>query len=141
MSRVLEVIVEDTPEVVTKRAYAAFRKIGRVQEYNPAEFVEGRVYVEGYPAMLTVEWHPHRDTGRMRLDLSANSGDELNRAADAAMYLFARTYKALTPEQWERLSQQRGSPTPLIAAIAFVALIAFAAWYFGLFGSAAAIAQ
>jgi hypothetical protein len=131
MSRVLEVVVEDAPEVVIKRAYAAFRKIGRIQEFDPAAFVEGRVFVEGYQAHLTVEWRPHRDTGKIRLDLAATSGDELSRAADASLYLFARTYKALTPKEWERLSRPSSAKSVVIAAFLVAAALLIAAWFLG----------
>lgn len=127
MSRVLEVVVEDAPEIVPKRAYAAFRRIGKVLEYKPDEFIEGRVYVEGWPALLTVEWHPSREEGRFRLDLAATSSDELSRAADASMYLFARTYKALTAEEWERAERQRHSQPRVVVAMAVVLVIALVA--------------
>ena len=52
MSRVMEIVTADTPEAVSKRAYMAFRRIGKVLEYNPAEFVEGRIFVNGWPALL-----------------------------------------------------------------------------------------
>src|SRR5690349_17977571 len=99
MSRVMEIISPDPPEIVAKKAYIAFKRVrGRVLEYNPANFVEGKVYVGNVPAFMTVEWIPHRDGERVRVDISATSGDELNRSADIAMYRFADAFKAVTAE-------------------------------------------
>ncbi len=99
MSRVMELVTEDSADLVAKRAYTAFRKIGKVHEYKPQSHVEGKVYIDGWPALLTVEWRPHRDGVRVRLDISATSADTLSRAADEAMYKFAEMFKRIQPDQ------------------------------------------
>jgi hypothetical protein len=94
----MELVSADTTEIVSKRAYTAFRRIGKVLEYKPAEFVEGRIFVNGWPALVTVEWRPHRDGERVCVDIAATSNDELSRAADEAMYRFARAFKTVGPD-------------------------------------------
>jgi hypothetical protein len=98
MSRVMEIVSADTLEVVSKRVYTAFRRIGKVLEYKPTEFIEGRIFVNGWPALVTVEWRPHRDGKRVCVDIAATSNDELSRAADEAMYRLAREFKAIGPD-------------------------------------------
>ena len=97
MSRVMEVVVDDPLEIAARRAHRAFKRIGKVDEYEPATHMEGRIYSNGYPARVKIRWAMHRDNRRVRLDISATSYDSLSRAADTAMYRFARTYKDVDP--------------------------------------------
>ena len=92
----MEIVSGDPADIVARRAYKAFRRIGKVDEYDPAHFVEGRIYIDGYTAYVTVEWNPYKE--RMRLDIAASSNDELSRVADQAMYSFAHTFKEIAPE-------------------------------------------
>jgi hypothetical protein len=132
MSRVMEIVSPDPPEIVAKKAYIAFKRIrGRVQEYNPSEFVEGKVYIGGTPAFMTVEWKRHRDGQRMRLDISATSGDELNRSADVALYRFMDAFKAVTAEEAGR-PLNTSSRTGAIVAAAIVAAGLAAAYFLDL---------
>ena len=103
----MEIVTYDSMEIVSLRAHEAALRIGKVLEYKPAEFVEAKVYTDGYPALLTVEWHPHRDGERIRLDISASSRDELSRAADSALYRFADAFKAIREEDLPLLAQRR----------------------------------
>jgi|GEM_PF-4851712 len=103
----MEIVTPDSRELVAQRAYEAVRKIGKVVEYNPEKFVEAKVYTNGYPALLTVEWNLHRDGERTRVDISATSRDELSRAADSALYRFTDTFKDLQVEQLEEIYRRR----------------------------------
>jgi hypothetical protein len=98
----MEIVSADPADLVARRAHKAFRRIGKVDEYDAASFVEGRVNVDGYTAYMTVEWKPHRDGERVKVDIAASSNDSLSRAADSAMYLFLDTFKAVTPEELEK---------------------------------------
>lgn len=98
MSRILEIDTSDSVEVASVRAFTAFRRVGRVLDYDAAGSIEGKIYVRAEPAFVVVEWTA--DKNRTRIDISATSGDSLNRAADEAMYLFARTFKAVTPQDF-----------------------------------------
>jgi hypothetical protein len=131
MSRVMELVTEDPVETVSKRAYTAFRRIGRVNGYKPTEYVEGKVYIDGWPALLTVEWSPHRDGVRTRVDISATSADELSRAADEAMYKFAAAFKHVEPGQYIEPTSGKGKVLAWVTAGAVV-IGTVAAYYFGL---------
>ena len=102
MSRVMEIVSADPADLVARRAHRAFKRIGKIDEYDPNTFVEGRVTVDGYTAYMTVEWKLHRDQQRMKLDIAASSNDTLSRAADSAMYLFLETFKNITPADLEK---------------------------------------
>lgn len=119
----MEIVTYDTPEIVSQRAHEAALRIGKVLEYKPAEFVEAKVYTDGYPALLTVEWHPHRDGERIRLDISASSRDELSRAADSALYRFADAFKAIREEDLPLLAQKRARHRILMIAGAIIGSI------------------
>ena len=93
----MEVVVDDSLEIAARRAHKAFKRIGKIDEYDAASHLEGRIYSNGYPARVKVRWGAHRDTVRVRLDITATSHDGLSRAADTAMYRFARTYKEVDP--------------------------------------------
>lgn len=103
----MEIVTHDSLEIVSQRAYEAVRKIGRVIEFDPSRFVEGKVYVNGYPALLTVEWKMHRDGERVRVDISATSNDELSRAADSTLYRFAEAFKSIQADDLILLPRQR----------------------------------
>ena len=120
MSRVMEIVSPDSPEIVAKKVYIAFRRIrGRVYEHNPSQFVEGKVYIGHTPALMTIEWKRHRDGQRMLVDISASSGDELNRSADVAMYRFLDAFKAVTDEDTLRpLTNPKRTVTMVIAGLA-----------------------
>lgn len=102
MSRVMEVVVDDPIEIAARRARKAFQRIGKIDEYHPATHMEGRIYCNGYPARVKINWKTHRDNKRVRLDIAATSYDELSRAADVAMYRFARTYKEIDPARLDK---------------------------------------
>lgn len=103
----MEVVTHDSLEVTAQRAYEAYRKVGKVLEFDPKSYVEGKIYMDGYPALLTVEWTKHRDGERVRVDVSASSNDELSRAADAALYRYLGAFKQMTPELLEQLPRKR----------------------------------
>jgi hypothetical protein len=130
----MEIVTYDSPEIVSLRAHEAALQIGRVLEYQPTEFVEAKVYSDGYPALLTVEWRPHRDGERIRLDISATSRDELSRAADAALYRFADAFKAIREEDLPALAQRRARNRVLLIAGSIVGgiFLLAAAHVFGL---------
>lgn len=129
----MEIVTYDTPETVSQRAHEAALRIGKVLEYKPAEFVEAKVYTDGYPALLTVEWHPHRDGKRIRLDISASSRDALSRAADSALYRFADAFKAIREEDLPLLAQRRARQRVLTIAGAVIGgiIVLAAAHVFG----------
>ncbi len=112
----MEIVTYDSMEIVSLRAHEATLRIGKVLEYKPTEFVEAKVYTDGYPALLTVEWHPHRDGERIRLDISASSRDVLSRAADSALYRFADAFKSIHEEDLPILAQRRSRRRVLIIA-------------------------
>lgn len=116
----MEIVTYDSMEIASKRAHEAALRIGRVIEYKPEEFVEAKVYTNGYPALLTVEWHLHRDGERIRLDISASSRDELSRAADSALYRFADAFKAIREEDLPVLAQQRSRNRVLLIIAAII---------------------
>jgi hypothetical protein len=116
----MEIVTADTPEVVSKRVYTAFRRVGRVLEYKPSEFVEGRIFVHGWPALVTVEWRPHRDGERVCVDIAATSNDELSRAADEALYRFAREFRNVGPDD---TAEPRPFPKKAIVWIAMAILL------------------
>ena len=127
----MELVTEDPLDTVSKRAYTAFRHIGRVQDYKPTEYVEGKVYIDGWPALLTVEWKSHRDGVRTRVDISATSADELSRAADEAMYKFAAAFKRVEPQHFIEPGQGNSKAVGwLVAGLLVVG--GAAAYYFGL---------
>ncbi|MDX1932877.1 MAG: hypothetical protein SFU56_09760 [Capsulimonadales bacterium] len=130
MSRVMELVTEDPAEVVAKRAYTAFRTIGKVKNYDPSRSVAGKVYIDGWPALLTVEWKPHRDGVRTRLDISATSADELSRAADGAMYKFASVFRNIEPEHC--VSPETKNSKAIGWTVAALAIVAAAAYYLGI---------
>lgn len=123
----MEIVTYDSMEIVSMRAHEAALRIGKVLEYKPAEFVEAKVYTDGYPALLTVEWRPHRDGERIRLDISASSRDELSRAADSALYRFADAFKAIREEDLPVLARQRANKRVLLFAGAIMASLFFLA--------------
>jgi hypothetical protein len=123
MSRVMELVTQDSLEVTAQRAYEAYRRVGKVLEYDPAGHVEGKIYIDGYPALLTVEWKTHRDGQRVQLDVSATSNDELSRAADGALYRYLGAFKKVTPEELAELPKRRARNR----AFAVVGLVAFGA--------------
>jgi hypothetical protein len=129
MSRFLEIVSPDSREIVAKKAYIAFRRIrGKVLEYNPEHFVEGKVYIGPTPAFLVVEWVTHKDGQRIRLDISATSGDELSKAADVAMFRFSDAFKAVTNEDAEKpLPDPRR--TALLIAAALTAAAGITAYF------------
>ena len=120
MSRILEIVSHDPMDIVSKRAYRAFKRIGRVDEYDPEQFIEGRINVDGYTAFVTIEWRKHRDTERVRLDIAASSNDTLSRAADQAMYLFAHTFKEISPED---LDKKESIITPKLVMLSVAGLV------------------
>jgi hypothetical protein len=91
MSRYLEIAVDGTLERVAERAHRAFRAVGRVATHDPQSCVAGTIRVDGIPASVTVAWVPAGD--RIKLDIAATSHDTLSKAADSALYRFARSYK------------------------------------------------
>lgn len=127
----MELVTEDSVETVSKRAYTAFRRIGKVQDYKPQNYVEGKVYIDGWPALLTVEWQQHRDGVRTRVDISATSADELSRAADEAMYKFAAAFKQVEPGHYIEPGQADGKAVGWLVA-GVVAVGTAAAYYFHL---------
>lgn len=128
MSRVMEIVSSDPADIVARRAHTAFRRIGRIDEYDPASFVEGRVSIDGYTAYMTVEWKPHRDQQRVKLDIAATSNDTLSRAADSAMYMFLDTYKTITPADLEK-PDPIITPKKVFTALFVLALIAVVVAY------------
>jgi hypothetical protein len=131
----MEIVSPDALDVVSRRAYTAFRRIGKVLEYNPTEFVEGRIYVNGWPALVTVEWRPHRDGERVCVDIAASSNDELNRAADEAMYRFASEFKSTRDGNIDLPNARPGLPSGKAVGWALLALLltaALAAFLLGL---------
>jgi hypothetical protein len=132
MSRVMEIVSPDSPEVVAKKVYIAFRRIrGRVYEYDPSLFVEGKVYIGSTPALMTIEWKRHRDGQRMLVDIAASSGDELNRSADVALYRFLDAFKTVTDEDTLRpLTDPRRTAAMIIAGLAVTGVTA--AYFLGI---------
>jgi len=127
----MEIVTPDAADVVSKRVYVAFRRIGKVLEYNPTEFVEGRIYVNGWPALVTVEWRPHRDGKHVCVDIAATSNDQLNRAADEAMYRFAHEFTSTRDSDFDlpnarpRLPSGKAVGWTLLALLLTAALAAF----------------
>ena len=97
----MEVVVDDSLEIAARRAHKAFKRIGKIDEFDATSHMEGRIYSGGYPARVKIHWQMHRDNVRVRLDIAATSHDGLSRAADTAMYRFARTYKEVDPARLE----------------------------------------
>jgi hypothetical protein len=93
----MEIVTHDPLEIVAKRARKAFLRIGKVDEYDSAAALQGRVGINGYTAFVTVEWAPHKE--RVKLDIRARSDDELSRVADQAMYRFLEVFKEIKPEE------------------------------------------
>jgi hypothetical protein len=123
MSRYLEMSVEGIPERVGERALRAFRRIGKIQRADlSSAIIEGTIKIHGEVAHTRVTWRPEGDS-RSRLDIAASSDDTLNRAADSALYTYARTYKAIgwpDPEK-DRLEQkQRRAHIGKLALVAIV---------------------
>lgn len=95
MSRYLEMTVEGSTDRVGERALRAFRRVGRVQRVDLSEAqIEGVIRIGGEPAQTRVSWRQEGDH-RSRLDIAATSDDTLSRAADSALYTYARSYKAV----------------------------------------------
>ncbi len=95
--------------------------------------MEGKIYSDGWPAYVTVEFRPYRDGERTMLDISATSGDTLNRAADEAMYRFGRTFSALPVEDCvppKRIGKH-GNPALNVFLLAAVASVLAVAYYLG----------
>ncbi len=130
MSRVMEVVVDDPIEVAARRAHRAFRRIGKVDDFDAATHINGRIYTNGYPARVKIRWNMHRDNVRVRIDVAATSYDQLSQAADAAMYRFARTYKEIDPAVLTPRDDvyRNGLGGKWIFVILLVALAA--GWYF-----------
>ena len=110
MSRYLELSVEGDMERVGERALRAYRRLGKVTQHDLTNGqIVGIIKVEGEPADVTIIWKPGR-TGRIKMEIAANSDDLLNRAADSAMYTYASTYKAVgwpNPERDRKEHRQK----------------------------------
>lgn len=130
----MEIVTPDDLAATSKRAYNTFRQIGKIHEYQPNKFVEGKIYSNGWPAYVVVEFRPYRDGERTMLDISATSGDTLNRAADEAMYRFGRTFSALPIEKCvePRRIGKHGSPAVGIITFGIAISAIAAAYYLGL---------
>lgn len=124
----MELVTHDSLEAASQRAYTAFRRIGRVKEYNSETHVAGRIFVDGWPAEVRVEWLPYREE-QVRVDIAATSQGDLSRAADAAMYRFADAFKQVTSADF--VPPGRKSSAAIVSAVvaAFIA-IGLAAAYF-----------
>ena len=121
----MELVTADTLELASQRAYTAFRRIGRVKEYQADSFVKGKIYIDGWPAQVQVEWLPYRNGAQVRLDIAATSDDELNRAADEAMYKFVAEFKNVNQDNL--LKPSKTSATVIFAIASALLLLAAAA--------------
>ncbi len=117
MSRVMEIVSDGPIDVVARRALKAFKRIGKLDRFDPETSLTGRVGINGYTAFMNIAWVPHKE--RFRLDISARSDDELSRVADQAMYRFLDIYKTISPADLE-------APEPTMSPIKIVLLIVFA---------------
>ena len=116
--------VDGTMDRVGERALRAFRRVGKVQQVDlPSAQIEGVIKIDGNLAQTRVTWRPEGES-RSRLDIAASSEDTLNRAADSALYTYARSYKAVgwpDPER-DRLEQKQQRTTVAIGAFLLLAL-------------------
>lgn len=128
MSRYLELSVDGTVERVGERALRAFRRTGKVQQYDlGAAAINGIIKVDGEPALVRISWRPGRE-GRVRIEIAASSDDILSQAADSALYTYASAYKAVgwpdpAREQWERQQLLLRISGGLCAALLLAALL------------------
>lgn len=122
----MELITPDSLEATSKRSYVAFRRIGRVKEYNSESHIVGKVFVDGWPAEMRVEWNPYRDE-LVRIDIAATSDGDLSRAADAAMYRFANAFKHVTIADFT--PPRKPLPVSIIVVILGMALVALIVAY------------
>jgi hypothetical protein len=103
MPRYLSFPVGGDASHIAHRSYQALKSIGKVEDFDSdAGLLAGVVRVEGEPAQLKITWKPENsgnpdNNKRFLLDLEADSSDGLSKAADRALYTFARAYKNTDP--------------------------------------------
>jgi hypothetical protein len=119
MSRYLEMSVNGEIPKVGERALRAFGRIGKVSAYDLSiPEIEGVIKIDGEPAEVRVSFKPWSN-GRTRIEMAANSNDVLSRAADGALYAFARAYKSagwLNSEEDRQERRQRALRITMITA-------------------------
>lgn len=130
MSRYMDLTVSGEADAVSERCLRALRSIGKVDAFDAATQIEGVIRVDREPADIVIQWKTGAD-GRVRLDIKADSSDELSRAADGALYRFIRAYKAVgwpdpvrqAREKRRRILMRAGIALAVVAVVlAIVAL-------------------
>ena len=92
MSRYLSFSTSGTKENTIRHCKVTVEQIGRVK--SESDFVmTGVISINGWSATVTITCTDGKKSGFTHVELQADSNDRTDRAADAAMAKFIRSYK------------------------------------------------